>query len=171
MKPTEHQLKAVTVRIVYDSSIYLLLQVLFMILSFLTRGYEICCCYLLLLLLLFSHINSCQKIYSPWSLKGAGALRSSEKLNEIEIRPGNTTLSRLKTHDTKEGAQVKRSNVQTELTWPRVSTQLQHRVTPFPHLTNSRLQTTAVGLPTPHEPHRNRECRRTRLLSGVRSEW
>ena len=40
-----------------------------------------------------------------------------------------------KTHDTKNGAQVKRSNVQTELTWPRVSTQLRHRVPPF-HTTN-----------------------------------
>ena len=45
----------------------------------------------------------------------------------------------------------------TELTWPRVSTQLQHRVTPFSQPTNSRLQTTAVGLPAPYEPHGNRE--------------
>ena len=68
-----------------------------------------------------------------------------------------------------EGAQVKRSNVQTELTWPRVSTQLQHtcRVPPFPQLTNSRLQTTAVGLSAQYEPHGNREHRRTRLRSGV----
>ena len=58
-----------------------------------------------------------------------------------------------KTHDTNKGAQVKGSNVQTELTWPRVSSQLQHRVLPFPHLFNSRLQTTAVGLPAPYEPH------------------
>ena len=102
--------------------------------------------------------------------KGAGALRISEERNEIEIRPGNTTLSRLKTHDTKKGAQVKRSNMQTELTWPRVSAQLQHRVSPFPQLTNSRLQTTAVGLPAPYEPQGNREHGRTRLLSGVLSE-
>ena len=27
---------------------------------------------------------------------------------KINIRPGNTTLSRLKTHDTEEGAQVKK---------------------------------------------------------------
>ena len=38
-------------------------------------------------------------------------------------------------------------------------------------LVNSRLQTTAVGLPAPYEPHGNREHRRTRLLSGVLSEW
>ena len=37
--------------------------------------------------------------------------------------------------------------MQTELTWPRISTQLQHRVTPLPQRTNSRLQNTAVGLP------------------------
>ena len=69
----------------------------------------------------------------------------SEKPSEIKIRPGNTTLSRLKTHDTDKGAQVKRSNVQTELTRPRVSTQLQHGVPPSPQLTNSRLQTTRLG--------------------------
>ena len=109
-------------------------------------------------------------MYSPWSHKGAGAQGRSEKPNEIKIRHGNTTLSRLKTHDTEKGAQVKRSNVHTELTWPRVSTQLQHRVHPSPLLTNSRLQTTAVGLPAPYEPHGNREHRRMRLLSGVLSE-
>ena len=43
--------------------------------------------------------------------------------------------------------------MQTELTWQGVSTQLQHRVPPFPQLTNSRLQTTAVGRPAPYEPH------------------
>ena len=52
-----------------------------------------------------------------------------------------------------EGAQVKLTNMQTELTWPRVSAQLHRRVPPFPQLTNSRLQTTAVGLPAPYEPH------------------
>ena len=50
---------------------------------------------------------------------------------------------------------------QPGFTWPRVSTQLQHRVPPFPQLTNSRLQTAAVGLPAPYEPHGNREHRRT----------
>ena len=64
---------------------------------------------------------------------------------------------------------MKRSNAQTELTWPRVSTQLQHRVPPSTQLINSRLQTTAVGLPAPYEPHGNRAHRRTRLLSGVLS--
>ena len=98
-------------------------------------------------LVLLPHINSCQTSRVRGHTKGAGAVGSSEKPNEIKIRPGNTTLPRLKTHDTEEGAQVKRSNAQTELTWPRVSTQLQHRVPPFPQITNSRLQTTAVGLP------------------------
>ena len=38
--------------------------------------------------------------------------RKIQKTSEIEIRPGSTTLSHLKTHDTEEGAQhVKRSNV------------------------------------------------------------
>ena len=37
-------------------------------------------------------------------------------------------------------------------------------------LQNLPLQTTAVGLPAPYEPHGNREYRRTRLLSGVLSE-
>ena len=37
---------------------------------------------------------------------------------------------------------MQRFNDQTELTWPHVSTQLQHRVPPFPQITNSRLQTT-----------------------------
>ena len=127
--------------------------------------------YRYMLLLLFSHINSCQKsrvrghtkVLEPY-------LGRSEKPSEIKIRQGNTTLSRLKTHDTDKGAQVKRSNVQTELTWPRVSTQLQHRVHPSPQLTNPRLQTTAVRLPAPYEPHGSREYRRTRLLSGVLSE-
>ena len=108
-------------------------------------------------------------IWSPWSHKGARALGRSEKPSDIKFRPGNTTLSRLKTHDTEKGAQVKRSNVQTELTWPRVSTQLQHSVPPSPPLTSSRLQTRAVALPAPHEPHGNREYRRTRLLSEVLS--
>ena len=34
--------------------------------------------------------------------KGAGALGRSEKPSEIKIRPGNSTLSRLQTHDTKK---------------------------------------------------------------------
>ena len=38
----------------------------------------------------------------------------------------------------------------TELTWPRVSTQ-QHRVPLFLQLTNSRLQTIAAGLSAPYE--------------------
>ena len=77
-----------------------------------------CCC----LLLLFSHINSCQKSRVRGHTKeGAGALGKSEKPNEINIRPGNTTISRLKTHDMEDGAQVKRSNVQTELTWPHMA--------------------------------------------------
>ena len=120
-------------------------------------------------LVFFSHLLL-SIIWSPWSHQGAGALGRSEKPSEIKIRQGNTTLSRLKTHDTENGAQVKRSNVQTELTWPRVSTQLQHRVPPSPQPTNSRLQTTAVGLPAPYEPRGNREYRRTRLLSGVLSK-
>ena len=62
---------------------------------------------------------------------------------------------------------MKRSNVQTELTWSRVSTQVLHRVPPFPQLTNSRLETTAVGLPAPYKTRSDREYRRTRLLSGV----
>ena len=41
-------------------------------------------------------------ISRPWSHKGGGALGRSEKPNEIKIRPGNTTLARLKTHDTKK---------------------------------------------------------------------
>ena len=82
---------------------------------------------LFLLLLLLSHINSCQTSRVRGHTKGAGALGRSEKPSEIKIRQGNTTLSRLKTHDTEKGAQVKMSNVPTELTWPRVSTQLQHR--------------------------------------------
>ena len=82
-------------------------------------------------------------------------------------------LPRLQVTDTKRAhnCQVKWPNVQTELTWPRVSTQLQHRAPPFPQLTNSRPQTTAVGLPAPYEPYGNRVHRRTRLLSGVLSEW
>ena len=44
-------------------------------------------------------------------------------------------------------------NVQPELTWPRVSTQRQHRVPPFLQLFNSRLQTTAVGLPALFETY------------------
>ena len=43
-----------------------------------------------------------------------GALRRSEKPNEIKICPGNTTLSSLK-RTIRRGAQVKKSNVQTEL--------------------------------------------------------
>ena len=66
---------------------------------------------------------------------------------------------------------MKWSNVKIELTSPGVSTQLRHRVPPFPQLTNLRLQTTAVGLSAPYEPHGNREYGRTRLLSGVLSEW
>ena len=95
-----------------------------------------------LMFLLFSHINSCKKIQSPWSHKGAGALGRSEKPNEIKIRPGNTTLSRLKTHDTEEGAQqVKRSNVQTELTWPRVDYPLNYSIE-FPVPTTNQLAAT-----------------------------
>ena len=44
-------------------------------------------------------------------------------------------------------------------------------VPPSPQPTKSRLQTTAVGLPAPYEPQGNREYRRTRLLSGVLSQW
>ena len=105
---------------------------------------------------MFSHINSCQKSRVRGHTKVLEPEEDPKKPNEIKIRQGNTTLSRLKTHDTEEGAQVKRSNVQTELTWPQVSTQLQHIVPPSPQLTNSRLQTTAVGLPAPYEPHGNR---------------
>ena len=47
---------------------------------------------------------------------------------------------------------------------------LRHKVPPFPQLTNSRLQTKAVGLPAPYEPHGNRENRRTLLMSGMLSE-
>ena len=118
----------------------------------------------------FSH-QLLSEILSPWSHKGAGALGRSEKPSEIKIRPGNTTLTRLKTHDTEKGEQVKGSHVQTELTWPRLSTQLQHRVPPSPRLTNSRLQTTAVVLPAPYEPHGNREYKRTpsAVWSAVRA--
>ena len=99
---------------------------------------------MLLLLLLFSHTNSCQNLESVVTQKGAGAVGRPEKAKGIKIPSGNTTRSRLKTHDTEEGAQVKRSKVQTELTWPRVSIQLQHTIPPFPQVTNARLQTTAV---------------------------
>ena len=64
----------------------------------------------------------------------------------------------------------------TKLTYTRLEDNLirhrgdWHRVPPFPQLTNSRLHTTAVGLPASYEPHGNREHRRTRLLSGVLSE-
>ena len=76
----------------------------------------VCCCFLTLTLV--KHLESVVT-------QGAGALGRSEKPSEIKIRQRNTTLSRLKTHDTEKGAQVKGSNVQSELTWPRVSTQLQ----------------------------------------------
>ena len=125
--------------------------------------FSLCCCCFVTLTLLVKNLESVvtQRCWSS---------RKIRKPNVVKIRPGNTTLSRLKTHDTEKGAQVKRSNVQTEVTWPPVSTQLQHRAPPFPLLTNSRLQTTEVGLPAPYKPHGNRGYRRTRLLSGVLSE-
>ena len=65
--------------------------------------------------------------------------------NEIKTRPGNTTLFHQKRYE--EGAQgTWSSSVQTELTWPRVSTQPQHRVPPFAQLTRQRLQTKAVAV-------------------------
>ena len=121
---------------------------------------RLCCC---LTLTLVKNLESVvtQRCWSPRKI--------SEKPNEIKIRPGNTTLSRLK-RTIRRRRTSEKVHVHTELTWPRVSTQLQHSVPPFPQLTNTPLQTTAVGLPEPYEPHGNREHRRMHLPSGVLSE-
>ena len=120
-----------------------------------------CCC---LTLTLVQHLESVitQRCWSP---------RKIRKTKWSQNLSGKYYAFPPKNARYEEGAEVKWSNVQTELTWPRVSTQLRRRVPPFPQLTNSRLQTTAVGLPAPSKPHGNREYRRTRLLSGVLSEW
>ena len=64
-----------------------------------TPLWRYCCCFLTLTLVKKSRVRGHTK-------KGAGALGRSEKPSEIKIRPVNTTLSRLKTHDTEKGAQV-----------------------------------------------------------------
>ena len=77
---------------------------IFSIESFYHMFYHGCC---------FFTLELSSKIWSPRSHKGAGALGTSEKQNELKIRPGNTTLPRKKkTHNTEKGAQVKRFNVQ-----------------------------------------------------------
>ena len=68
-------------------------------------------------MLLLSHINSGQTSINrvcghtiirvcghPIIIRCWRPREDAKKPNEIEIRPGNTTLSRLKTHDTKEKA-------------------------------------------------------------------
>ena len=95
------------------------------------------CCFLILTLVKNLESVVTQRCCSPRKIRKTKRNRNSSGKYYA--------LSRLKTHDTEECAQVKRSNVKTELTWPRVSTQLQRRrVPPFPQLTNSRLQTTTV---------------------------
>ena len=121
-----------------------------------------CCCCCCLTLTLVKNLESVVT-QRRWSR------RNIQKTKWNQNSSGKYYASPPKTHE--ENAQVKRSNVQTELTWSPGSTQLYHRVPPSPQLTNSRLQTTAVGLPAPYEPHGNREHKRTRLLSGVLSEW
>ena len=121
-----------------------------------------CCCFLTLTLVKNPESVVTHRCWSP---------RKIRKNEWNQNSSGKYYAFPPKMHDAEEGAQVKRSNVQTELTWPRVSTQPQRRVPSFPKLTNSRLQTTAVGLPAAYEPRGNREHRRTRLLSRVLSEW
>ena len=60
---------------------------------------------------------------------GVGTLARSEK--HWKQSPGSTTLPPKKYKRRRRRTQ-KEINVQTELTWPRVFTQLQHRVPPVP---------------------------------------
>ena len=65
--------------------------------------------------LMLSHINACPKSIRKvrdHTKKVVGAVRRSEQPNGIEIRPGKTTLKKARYG---ERAQVKLSNVQTEL--------------------------------------------------------
>ena len=107
-----------------------------------------------MLLLLLSHIN-CWKIPSVrgHAKRGARALGRSEKPNNIKIRPGDATLSRLKSTIRRMRTNgMTQECAQTALTHGRgyPLNYIQHSVPSFPHLTNSRLQITAVGLYNKH---------------------
>ena len=119
--------------------------------------------------LLLSHLSSCQTSRIRGHMKVLGPqedpekkMKSNSSRKYYAFPPTKRTIRRRRPSEIIQCA--------NELTWPRVSTHLRHTVPPFPQLTNSLLQTTAVGLPAPYEPHGNREHRRTRLLSGVLSE-
>ena len=96
----------------------------------------------MLLLMLLSHIITGQNSRARGYIK---VLEPSEDHAEIKF---TREIQRFPTQSTRdeEGAQMKRPNVHPELTWPRVPTQLQHRVPPFPRLTNSQLLSTAVAV-------------------------